>query len=614
MFNRTDKKVKMQIKKGEKKIVKTAIIGVITMSLLLTPSTLVWSGDYPAGYLGPGYREYLNDKIRNGYFVEVFTNMENRQEERVNKRNQIEELVSNSYQANSDSAYGVSEANYLRAQNAQEVNWTIQQNQNQNKQTASNLTEFKYIKYSDGKIVNFQAGLPSSIENERVVDEFGNLGIKHTYNMKYNYDRLLTDYEADLKDNLGNITRIFCYGITYSPDSLFYGGYDTNANKNETEKYIKEVDSAGNVTLTHWKALSYDGKLLRAFSQEIEDSVYGNSSFTRTNIAYENNNYRRVSSYHEEGVRTTGLDYELDRTNITYNDKHLITGYHEEIIDTNIDGSLKETTVDAQFKYLYVPDQFGPDVEEPDPDRLLESIITTSILNPDGSKRTETVTTSYDYNADLELVGASGDSVFTGQEALWWEYKDSNGHILSKGTDENGNTIYTYVDPETGEIVTVPEAEVTATLKEGSRYEGSSEIQYEILYGMPMISQVDSGVSYYHPDNLELLRTEESTLTYNNGLVNNLRRLLDTQEHTEVTYPATDAEGNHQIEIRDIATDYIYTEYGNLIAAVGLGTGSGYEFTEYGWKEFQSNFYIEYDVILGEARQTRIEETRQYED
>ena len=615
-----DKKEKMQIKKGEKKIVKKVIIGVITMSLLLSPSALVWSGDYPAGYLGPGHREYLNNKIQNGYYVEVFTDLEGRQEERVNKRNQIEELVSNSYQANYDSAYGILKADYLISQNAQEINWTIQQNQNRTEETASNLTEFKYIKYSDGKIVNFKEGLPSSIENERMVDEFGNLGIRHTWNMQYNDKRLLTSYQASLKDNLGNITNIFVSGITYSPDSVFYGGYDTNANKNETEKYIKEVDSAGNVILTHWKAISYDGKLLRAFSQEVEDSVYGKTFFTRSNMTYENNNYRRVSSYHEEGVGTDGLEYELNRTNITYNDKHLTTGYHEERITTQVDSSKTKTIVDAQFKYLHVPHQFGPDVEEPDPDRLLESTITTQTINADGSERTEKTTTTYDYNADQELIGASGESIFTGQEAKWWEYTytDLEGYTytLTKHVAKDGEVTYSYVDPDTLKPVTVEEKDVTATLKDGNLYQGTSDIQYEILYGQPMANRIYSCTSYYgqHISADELIRVEGSTITYDNGLVNNLRRRLSNQEHTVITYPVSDPENTHS-EIRDITTAYFYDDKGNLIDAEGTGVKTGWEYQDAsGWYgKHTSTINIDYVVILGKALWTDRHEDKTYE-
>ena len=123
------------------------ILAMIIMNLILLPS-LALSQDYPAGYLGPGHREYLNDKIRGGYHVEVFTDLENRQKERVNKRNQIETIVNSSYQANLNSAHGIFEASSQRERNSQEINWSVEQSQGRAEQNATNQTEFKYIKHT----------------------------------------------------------------------------------------------------------------------------------------------------------------------------------------------------------------------------------------------------------------------------------------------------------------------------------------------------------------------------------------------------------------------------------------------------------------------------------
>lgn len=537
------------------------LTGIIIINLILLPS--------PA--LSKTASEYIHGKIINGYYVETFTDLENLQKQRIDKRNQVEAIISNTYQANADSTYGILEAKSETSINSQEINWTVQKNQYQAKQVASNLTEFKYVSYSDGKIVRFKGGLVSSIENERVIlDEVGNVGIRNTQNMQYNDKRLLTGYEATLKDSLGNISHISVSGIKYSPDSVFYGGYDTNANKNEMEKYIKETDSAGNVTLTHWQALSYDGKLLRAFHQDIEDSVYGNSSFTRSNITYENNDYQRISSYHEQGIGNDGLEYSSERSNISYNDKHLVTGYHEQIVTTQLDGNKLTTTVEAQFKYLPVPHQFGPDVETVDPDRLSESIITVRTLGSDGSEKTETTTTTYDYDTNQQLIGASGNSVFVGQEADWLD-------------------------------------EETQTYKEGNKFSGTSQTQYEILFGRPMTLETRSHTLYYGhniSDN-ELLRIEDTTITYQNELRNHLPRTISTQEHTEITDPLRDPENAHKTT-RDIATTYFYDNKGNLVDAQGEGTAQGYEYSDArGWYgEYTSVITIEYDVFLGKTVRT----------
>jgi len=603
-------------------------VAILTFSLSSFPS--LFAEDYPSGYLEPGYRKYLGDKIREGYYVEVFVDLENRQKERVEKRKQIEDIVSDSYQANLSSAQEIIKTNNEKSRSSQEIDWSVKESQNQAERVATAQTEFKYIKYSDGKIVKSTDGLPTTIENERVLDEFGNLSIKNTYNMKYNDKRLLTSYEATLKDNLGNITQIYVYGIEYSSDSIFYGGYETKANRNEMEKYIQEIDSAGNVRLTHWKALEYDGKMLRAFHQDIEDSIYGENSFTRTNITYENDSKgfpTRVKSYHEEGIGTDGLSYTSERKNITYNGKDQVIGYYEEVITTNIDASQTRTINSAQFKYLNVPHQFGPDVEEPDPDMLSESIITTTIVNPDGSEKTETTTTKYDYDSNQRLVSASGYSIFLGQEAKWYEYTDTQGHILSRNVNDDGYVTYSYVDPDTLETVIVPADQVTATLRDGDKYKGSSDIQYEILAdGRPAVKQVSSSISYYgqniKPD--ELIRIEETTTIYNNALLSYTNdetgltfykvQVLDTQEHTETTYPLTDPENNHKT-ILDISTTYFYDEKGNLIDTKGEGSKTGWEYSdERGWwGRHTSKITVEYDVILGKAVRTVYDEEKDYE-
>ncbi|MBU4346647.1 MAG: hypothetical protein KKH29_04905 [Candidatus Omnitrophica bacterium] len=606
--------------KTQKKIIQKTMSAAMVITFLISPSALLLAEDYPAGYLGPGHREYLSGKIQEGYHVEKFTKNDRRQKERVDKRNQVEEILVSSYQATPQSSNGISDVAILEKDNSQKLNAEIALRRQQREKGAAAGGEFTYIPYSDGKKVYFKDGLPARIENEKIPDEFGNLNIKNTYNMKYNGKRLLTSYEADVQDNLGNISHLSWYGASYTADSVYYGGKDTTANKNLGEYWLKETDSAGNVKLTHWNALSYAGKLLSAFSQTIEDSIYGNLSFTRTNITYAGGDPDQASSYHEEGIGTDGLTYSLDRTSITYNGKDQLTGYREEKSTLypapednptlQPENRTVKTIVDAKFEYINGGQQVGPDIEEPEPDKLLKSIITATTENPDGSFRTETTTTTYDYNA--QLTKASGNSLFFGQEASWFEYTDLEGHTLSRGEDKDGKVTYSYVDPDTLETVIVPEEEVTATLKDGNKYSGTSKIQYEVPYGKPMMKQVNSVVSYYHPESLDLLRTEESTLTYNNGLVNNLPRVLSTQEHTEITYPMTDPKGNPQIGIKDITTTYIYAENGNLLDAQGLGTGLGYELTDDGWMGYTSEINIDYEVILGEAKQKHSEERKDY--
>jgi len=591
-------------------------ISLLLMGFILYASCLLYAQDYPQQFMGAGSRDYLADKIQNGYFVEVFTKMDMRQKERIIKRNQVEEILNFSYEATPQSGNGILETVFQEKDNADNLKTEIAKRRQQREKNASAQTEFNYIKYSDGKVVYLKDGLATRAENERVVDEFGNVSIKNTFDMQYNDKRLLTSYEATVKDNLGNTSRLFWYGVSYTSDSVFYGGKDTQANKNISDYYLKEIDSAGNAKLTHWEAVSYEGKLLHAFSQTIEDSVYGNASFTRSNIRYEGNNLNRTTSYHEEGIGNDGLAYTLDRSKITYGNKDLLTGYHEEIYTTQIDGFKTKARVDAQFHYLDTPNPFGSDIEDSYSDKLLESIITINTSNPDGSRRVETTTTTYNYDKNSQLADASAKTKFDGQEAQWYEYRDAQGHVLSRNDDENGNVTYSYADLDNSQSIIVPENLVAATLKDGNKYTGSSETKHEVLNGKPMAKEINSRTLYYAYDTTygELQRIEESTITYNNGLVNNLQRQLSNQENTKVTRHLLDTENSHAVT-NEINTSYTYDEKGNLTATQGTGQGNGWEYSsERGWwGKYTSTITTKYDIILGKALRKLYSEDKDYE-
>jgi len=402
------------------------------------------------------------------------------------------------------------------------------------------------------------------------------------------------------------ITKLSWYGATYSDDSVFYADSKTEAVKNLTEYNLKETDPAGNVTMVHWQALSYEGKLLRAFSQTTENNIQGKSSFTRSNITYLDNNPAHVSSYHEKGVGTDNLEYEDNRSGILYNNRDQITAYHDELTTTQIDGKKTKTTVDAKFTYQDIGNQYGKDVDPEN--RLLESVITAKTENADGSIKTETATTTYQYDANNQLIGAKGYSEFNGQDPQWFEYKDVAGHLLTKKSDGT----YTYVDSNQ-KTVTVPAEQVTITQKDGNKFSGTSETQFEILGGEPATKEVHSTTAYYNAEDNSLLNITDSTISYNNGLVNNLQRVLDTQGHTEVTYPSRLDPEKH-IETQDIATVYQYDEKGHLIDVQGAGQGSGWEYSsDKGWfGQYTSVIAVDYDVILGQAVITGYTENKTY--
>ena len=119
-----------------------------------------------------------------------------------------------------------------------------------------------------------------------------------------------------------------------------------------------------------------------------------------------------------------------------------------------------------------------------------------------------------------------------------------------------------------------------------------------------MAGQEHTVVSYYgrNISEYELVRIEESQITYENGLVNNLRRVLSKQEHRTATSPLRDPDDSHK-ETGDISTVYIYEQNGNLLDAKGEGLKHGWRYSDtQGWHgEHNSRIKVEYEVILGNA-------------
>ncbi len=563
------------------------------------------------------YYNYLEGKIRYGYSVDTFTKNNALLKQRIERLKKMRKTLQNAERATPESFEIIRTLNKEEEQNHYEHNQMIQTEKKMAKRSASAIGEFKYVPHSDGSIEYFKNGLVTRILNQRVVDELGNVKYKNTYNMKYNDQRLLVSYEADEKDELGNVTHIKWWGGKYAPGSVFYANKDTNAYKNLIEYHILETNASGDTKETYFKALEYQGKFTKKFYMSVKDSVYGNTEFTRSDITYINNDPEKVGSYHEEGVGVDGRTYHLDRYNIAYNDKNQITGYREKKTVYDYDGSFISTVItEAQFSYTSVPHLFGNDVQNPDPDRLEKSVIITTQNNIDGSRRTETLTTYYTYDSTLTLTNAYAEKEFSGQEADWYQYTDREGHTLAKAEDSEGNVTYLFLDPDTMKVVTVDPAEVTATLKEGNLFRGTSRIDFEILYGKPMDKQEVSR-TYFYGRNFtegELKRIEDTTVTYENGLVNNMRRLL-TQSSETTTFYTVDLDGTHT-GYRTIKTTYVYDDKAHLIDAYGEGTGKGYEYSDTrGWYwPYTSEISVDYDVILGRALQGEYNEVKDYEN
>jgi hypothetical protein len=593
---------------NNRKAAKKAIIMFIAM-LLIIPG-FVRAEDYPSEYVGPGYREYVADKIQNGYYVEEFTKIDLRQKERVNKRNQIEQILGFSSQAMTSSSEAIVTDAYVQQQGSNSLKEDIAKQRQQRLQAASAQGEFTYMPHSDGKIEYFTDGLVTRVTNEKTFDEFGNESSKNTYNMQYNDKRLLMSSESDVKDNLGNISRVFWKG-TYTADSVFYASDDTNANKSLLEYTTEEIDHAGNARITEWKSIAYEGKCVSAFSQTISDSIYGTTTFVRSDLEYENNDPKKATSYHEEGVGTDGLSYILDRTNIEYKNKDQVTVYDDELTTIQLDGSKSTTKVHAKLKYLSVGNDFGDDTEAP-PDRLFETAFTTLTKNVNGSFRVERTVTTNTYDESNKLIGATAKSEFSGKEEKWYDFKDSQGNTLTRTDGENGTETFSYIDADTKETVVVAPEEVITTLRDGSYYEGTQETAYEVLFGKLLSSNAASLTSFFSAEDGTILRTEDTKTTFKNGLVNNIQKLLSSEESTKIAYPVLDPEDKYS-ETGTVSTTYFYDSKGNLTGASGTGNNQGHEYRENGWAfPYTSIVTVDYEVILGKPLEKSTTEEKTY--
>ncbi len=210
---------------------------------------------------------------------------------------------------------------------------------------------FNYIQYDDGKRVWMKDGLAVLVENERVIDAHGNVSLRNTYNMSYNSKRLLTSYDAQTTDSLGNVTYTKWYGATYTDDSVFYAGNDTHANKLLTSYTQEIIDQYGNKTKVEWTNGQYDGKLLINYNETFTDERGNQSSKHWYGAKYDDQ--KQVTEFQEDNLDAKGNKTHRLWTAGTYiknpaysqadekagktqsASEYLLVGYKEVITDSN---------------------------------------------------------------------------------------------------------------------------------------------------------------------------------------------------------------------------------------------------------------------------------------
>ncbi|MDD5505050.1 MAG: hypothetical protein PHV77_07110, partial [Candidatus Omnitrophica bacterium] len=175
-------------------------------------------------------------------------------------------------------------------------------------------TTYMQVKNPDGslKVIWSRAGMTIAVLNEYIDDGFGNVSFRDTYDMQYNDKGLLTSYNAKETDRFGAVTYIQWYGAQYTDDSVYYGGYDTNANKNligysqvtVTREEAVDQSTGQNLvyehkTTKHVYNCAYSGKDMTSCIEEGWDEAKGDYYFVRNGMGYDSNH--NLTSYHEEG-------------------------------------------------------------------------------------------------------------------------------------------------------------------------------------------------------------------------------------------------------------------------------------------------------------------------
>ena len=584
------------------------ILGVMTMGLLVAPMGLAFAAgdDYMPTYIESASGKKI-EKIAAGMGPETFQFKDRLAEQRVENWNKTMGMVSRAYDATPFSANTIAENAYTKDVNAQQIVNTVAKYAQMAQNFGNTNTPNSYVPNSDGSVTISQNGLPVMIQNKPVRDQFGNIS-RQTITMKYDENRLMTDSETTTTDPLGNVSHLSQH-FTWTADSKWYANQDTNAYKNILSLVSVETDQTGRTVTTEYHGLQFDGKFTRAYSQSIHDSVYGDSSFTRYNIQYNGNDTTKILSYDEDGIEGD-TTYTLHRSNLTYNDRDQLLGYHEEKRVTNLDGSITVISTDAQFTYNEVTSPYGKDIDGSTiPNQLATSTVTSTVTNADGSTRTTTDTMKYDYTNNT-LTGAVGTTIFSGREADWIQYTDTQGHVLTVEQDNGVLKSAWYVDAD-GNKVSVALDQVQAALKPGERYEGSTITQYEVVGITPLAKDSTTTTSYFDQVTGLAYRTEQSTAHFTNGLVNNTARVLSTQEHTISAMPLIDPDQTH-LTVRDITTTYSYDANGILTGDGAHGTGTGFVWqysTQTGWQERGAvTIDVTYQLFYGKPEQTLYQE------
>ncbi|MEK6732302.1 MAG: cysteine peptidase family C39 domain-containing protein, partial [Candidatus Omnitrophota bacterium] len=377
--------------------------------------------------------------------LDTVKEMMKRQMEEMQRRQNIEqERTRNIY-----NQYQINKSIYLQEQQKGQGVQDIQDQLNKARGATTNAAaaggEFSYALNKDGSRVNYTDGLPSSIENEPITDSYGYKSIKNTKNMRYNNDRLMTSYDAEVIDALGNVTKIQRRNATYSPDSVWWADSTTNAGKyllsyieaitdpygttnirgwsttrdayNSAKKYTSyhEIvwDALGNISSTiDWSNPTYDGDDLTSYHQITKDS-YGNIYTTDWKATYKD--HKLISVVSEDSQENLDLSTSKSKTTTNYAYEYDPLSQKEKLASAVSQTVVNGEDIFANF-YSGSTDHIYQLVNGEL--KLVNNVSQTRYDNADGSETTVTGFVEYKYNDKNLMVDAVGYSTAEGLDVF----------------------------------------------------------------------------------------------------------------------------------------------------------------------------------------------------
>ncbi|MDP2910891.1 MAG: hypothetical protein Q8N76_00930, partial [Candidatus Omnitrophota bacterium] len=375
--------------------------------------------------------------------LDTVKEMMKRQMEDMQRRQNIE----NDRNRNLYNQYQINKSIYLQEQQKGQGVQDIQDQVNKARGATTNAAsaggEYSYALNKDGSRVNYTDGLPSSIENDPITDSYGYVSHKNTKNMKYDSNRLMVAYDAEVIDALGNTTRIEWRNGTYSSDSVWWADNNSNAGKYLLGYTETITDPYGTTTMREWSTTrdAYNSAKKYLSYHEIVKNAIGNVTSTTdwSKPTYDGDN---VTGYHQVTRDSYGNAYTTDWTGVYNKANRLISVVSK---DKQENRDMSESESDTTTTYTYDTD-----------DKLISAVGKTKVKGDDGFANFYEGTTDHIYkilNGQLKLVdnvtntkydNADGsENTADGFVEYTYDNKglliNANGYSASNGIDVFGN-------------------------------------------------------------------------------------------------------------------------------------------------------------------------------